>query len=62
MKTYQQKGNTALLMLNHKTSKKVFINEVVLLKGLQVPYWGITQISGKFALLLDIQCKKWLTN
>lgn len=33
MKTYQQKGNTALLILNHKTSKKVLINDVILLKG-----------------------------
>jgi DNA-binding LytR/AlgR family response regulator len=33
MKTYQQKGNTSLLILNHKTSKKVLINDVVLLKG-----------------------------
>ena len=24
--------------------------------------WGFTQISGKFALLLDIQSKKWLRN
>jgi hypothetical protein len=33
MKTYQQKGNNSLLILNHKTSKKVFINDVILLKG-----------------------------
>jgi DNA-binding LytR/AlgR family response regulator len=33
MKTYQQKGNQALLILNHKTSKKVSINTVVLLEG-----------------------------
>ncbi len=33
MKTYQQKGNNSLLIINHKTSKKVFINEVILLKG-----------------------------
>lgn len=33
MKTYEQKGNTALLILNHKTFKKVFINDVILLKG-----------------------------
>jgi DNA-binding LytR/AlgR family response regulator len=33
MKTYLQKGNKALLILNHKTSKKVFVNAVVLLKG-----------------------------
>ncbi len=33
MKTYQQKGNTGLLIINHKTFQKVFINEVILLKG-----------------------------
>lgn len=33
MKTYSQKGNTSLLTLNHKTSKKVLINTVVLLEG-----------------------------
>ncbi len=33
MKTYQQKGSNSLLILNHKTSKKVFIDDVILLKG-----------------------------
>jgi DNA-binding LytR/AlgR family response regulator len=33
MKTYQQKGNNALLTLNHKTSSKVLINSVILIKG-----------------------------
>ena len=33
MKTYQQKGNNALLILNHKTSIKVLINNVILIKG-----------------------------
>lgn len=33
MKTYQQKGNNALLILNHKTSVKVLINNVVLVKA-----------------------------
>lgn len=33
MKTYQQKGNDSLLIINHRTSKKIFINDVVLLKG-----------------------------
>lgn len=33
MKTYQQKGNNAHLILNHKTSIKVFINSVVLIKA-----------------------------
>jgi DNA-binding LytR/AlgR family response regulator len=33
MKTYEQKGNNSLLIINHKTSKKVFINDVILLKA-----------------------------
>jgi DNA-binding LytR/AlgR family response regulator len=33
MKTYQQKGSNALLILNHKTSAKVLINSVILIKG-----------------------------
>jgi DNA-binding LytR/AlgR family response regulator len=33
MKTYPRKRNNSLLIINHKTSKKVFINDVVLLKG-----------------------------
>jgi DNA-binding LytR/AlgR family response regulator len=33
MKTYQQKGNDALLILNHRTSVKVLINSVILIKG-----------------------------
>ncbi|MEA5461508.1 LytTR family DNA-binding domain-containing protein [Arcicella sp. LKC2W] len=33
MKTYIQKGNNSLLTLNHKTSKKVFVDAVVLLEG-----------------------------
>ena len=33
MKTYQQKGNKSLLIVNHRTSKKILINDVVLLKG-----------------------------
>ncbi len=33
MKTYTQKGNNALLILNHKTSQKVFVDAVVLLEG-----------------------------
>ena len=33
MKTYQQKGNNALLILNHRTSVKVFINSVILIKA-----------------------------
>ena len=33
MKTYQQRGNDALLIINQKTLKKVLIENVVLLKG-----------------------------
>ncbi len=33
MKTYQQKGNDSLLIINHKTSRKVLIKDVILLKG-----------------------------
>jgi DNA-binding LytR/AlgR family response regulator len=33
MKTYQQKGLISQLVINHKTSQKVFIKNVVLLKG-----------------------------
>jgi DNA-binding LytR/AlgR family response regulator len=33
MKTYQQKGNSSLLILNHKTSSKVFVKNVILIKG-----------------------------
>ena len=33
MKTYQQKGNESLLILNQKTSSKIPINKVILIKG-----------------------------
>lgn len=33
MKTYQQKGNDSLLILNQRTVKKILINNVILLKG-----------------------------
>jgi DNA-binding LytR/AlgR family response regulator len=33
MKTYQQKGNDSLLIINHRTSKKILLHDVVLLKG-----------------------------
>lgn len=33
MKTYQQKGSNTLLIINHRTSRKVLLNNVVLLKG-----------------------------
>ncbi|MCU0470117.1 MAG: LytTR family transcriptional regulator DNA-binding domain-containing protein [Arcicella sp.] len=46
MKTYQQKGNTSLLIINHKTSSKVLIDNVVLLKG-DVNYTTFYLESGK---------------
>ena len=33
MKTYRQEGNTSLLIINHKTSAKVFVNNIVFIKG-----------------------------
>jgi DNA-binding LytR/AlgR family response regulator len=33
MKTYKQKGKDTLLILNQKTSAKVLINSVILIKG-----------------------------
>jgi DNA-binding LytR/AlgR family response regulator len=33
MKTYRQIGNTSLLIINHKTSAKVFVDNIVLIKG-----------------------------
>lgn len=33
MKTYQPKGSDSLLIINHKTSQKVLIKNVILLKG-----------------------------
>jgi DNA-binding LytR/AlgR family response regulator len=33
MKTYQQRGNDSLLIINQKTLKKVLIENVILMKG-----------------------------
>ena len=33
MKTYQQKGDTSLLIINHRTSKKILVSDVILLEG-----------------------------
>ncbi|MCU0470651.1 MAG: LytTR family transcriptional regulator [Arcicella sp.] len=33
MKTYTQKGNTALLIINQRSLKKILIDQIVLLKG-----------------------------
>ncbi len=50
MKKYEQKGNNSLLILNHRTSKKVFIHEVVLLKG-NINYTTIFMDNGKKKVL-----------
>ena len=50
MKKYQQKGNNSLLILNHRTAKKVFINDVVLLKG-DINYTTIFMDNGKKKVL-----------
>lgn len=50
MKTYLQKGNNALLILNHKTSKKVFVDTVVLLEG-DINYTIVHMVDGKQKLV-----------
>jgi len=50
MKKYLPKGSSnSLLILNHRTSKKVFINEVVLLKG-ETNYTAIFMDNGKIKI------------
>jgi DNA-binding LytR/AlgR family response regulator len=46
MKSYQQKGNQDLLILNHRTSKKVLVKSVILLKG-HINYTTIYLQNGK---------------
>ncbi len=50
MKTYQQKGNDSLLIINHKTSRKVLIKDVIFLKG-NVNYSIVYLENGKTKLL-----------
>jgi DNA-binding LytR/AlgR family response regulator len=50
MKTYIQKGNASLLIINHKTSKKVPIKNVVLLEG-NVNYTTLYLESGRKEIL-----------
>ncbi len=50
MKTYCQKGNNSLLILNHKTSVKVLINNVVLVKG-DINYSIFCMIDGQEKLV-----------
>ena len=46
MKTYQSTGKSIFLILNHKTAKKVLINQVVLLKG-DINYTTLHLDNGK---------------
>ena len=46
MKTYQPKGSDLLLIINHKTSQKVLIKNVILLKG-DVNYTTLYLENGK---------------
>jgi DNA-binding LytR/AlgR family response regulator len=46
MKSYQQTGNQDLLILNHRTSKKVLVHSVILLKG-SINYTTIYLQNGK---------------
>jgi DNA-binding LytR/AlgR family response regulator len=46
MKTYTQKGDKSLLIINHKTSKKVPIKNVILLKG-NINYTTFHFLHGK---------------
>jgi DNA-binding LytR/AlgR family response regulator len=50
MKTYIQKGNASLLIINHKTSKKVLIKNVVLLEG-NINYTTLYLESGRKEIL-----------
>ena len=46
MKTYKSTGKNIFLILNHKTAKKVLINQVVLLKG-DINYTTLHLDNGK---------------
>ena len=46
MQTYKQRGHNAFLIINHKTLKKVLINDVILLKG-DINYTTIYLQNGK---------------
>jgi DNA-binding LytR/AlgR family response regulator len=50
MKTYRQEGNTSLLTINHKTSAKVFVRNIVLIKG-DANYSTIYMDGGKEKLV-----------
>jgi DNA-binding LytR/AlgR family response regulator len=46
MQTYQTKGKRTLLIINHKTSKKVLVQSVILLKG-EVNYTTLFMEDGQ---------------
>jgi DNA-binding LytR/AlgR family response regulator len=46
MKIYQQKGNSEFLILNHKTSTKVFVKSVILIKA-DINYTKFYLVGGK---------------
>lgn len=50
MKTYIQKGNASLLIINHKTSRKVLVKNVVLLEG-NINYTTLHLKSGRKEIL-----------
>lgn len=50
MKTYQQKGCDSLLIINHKTSRKVLIKDVIFLKG-NINYSTVYLENGKIKML-----------
>lgn len=50
MKTYQQKGCDSLLIINHKTSRKVLIKDVIFLKG-NINYSTVYLENGKTKML-----------
>ena len=50
MKTYQQKGSDSLLIINHKTSQKVLIKNVIFLKG-NINYSTLYLENGKIKTL-----------
>lgn len=50
MKTYQKKGSDLLLITNHKTSQKVFIDNVMFLKG-NINYSIVYLENGKTKIL-----------
>lgn len=50
MKTYQPKGSNTLLILNHKTLKKVLVANVVLLEG-NINYTILYMQDGKTKLI-----------